>query len=66
MQGEADGIGGFSSSKVCWVPTGKLALGLMGTLMEKTENDRMSEGSENPEEFPCSLWREDASPGTVG
>lgn len=43
----------------------KPALGLVGTRKEKTENDKMSECYENPEEFPSSLWREDGRPGTV-
>lgn len=43
VQGEMDGTGSFKSSRVCWTPTGKLALGLVGTLREKTENNKRSD-----------------------
>lgn len=55
----------MTSAKVCWTPTGKLALGLLGTRREKTGSDKMSEGDKNPGEFPRSLWREGAGPGPV-
>lgn len=50
--GEFEGVGvcrrevdgdSFNSSRLCWTPTGKLALGVVGTLREKTENDKMSD-----------------------
>ena len=35
VQREADVTGEFNSSRICRTPTGKLALGLAGTLKEK-------------------------------
>lgn len=43
LKGEGGDIGGFTSLNICWTPTGKLVLGLVGTLREKTENDKISE-----------------------
>lgn len=43
VQGEVDGTGRFNSSRICWTPTGKLAMGLVGILREKTEHDNMTD-----------------------
>lgn len=69
--GEVDGTSRFNSSRACWTPTGKLALSLVGTLREKTENDKMLIDRENLKSFQAHCGekmpaQEEYNKNTVG